>query len=51
MMMQYWQDGQLQCLLVYIYDTKGKSCETNLLGLATLNILENNIVNNYLLSS
>jgi len=40
----------LQCLLFYISDTNGESHETNLLGLSALNILENNIVNNYLLS-
>lgn len=43
----YWQVSKLQSLLFYISDTNGKSYETNLLGLSTLNILENNIVNNY----
>ena len=43
----YWQVSKLQSLLFYIPDTNGKSYETNLLGLSTLNILENNIVNNY----
>lgn len=43
----YWQVSKLQSLLFYISDTNGKSYETNLLGFSTLNILENNIVNNY----
>ena len=40
----------LQCLLFYISNTNGKSYEINLLGLSTLNILENNIVNSHMLS-
>lgn len=38
----------LQCLLFYISNKNGKTCETNLVGLSALSILEN-IVNNCLL--